>query len=134
MSTESIQMCLQSIRDLITTITNEIVIQTRLCQDEAFQRRIIDQLTNLIHRKHELETALKEQSSRHTQAVEAQKSLQRRLQECRRYGRTLCRNTETALNSLFSSLQVTITGDILSLFSVCSTNIIIEQFAYLTVQ
>ena len=119
MSMELIQTCLTSIQDLVTIITNEVVIQTRLLHDEEFQRRMIDQLTSLIHRKQELETTLKEQSLRHTQAVDAQKLLQRQLQECRHYGRTLCRNTETALNSLFSSLHVTIIGDILSLFPVC---------------
>lgn len=119
MTIDLIQTCLKSVQDLVTIITNEVAIQTRLLHDEEFQRRMIGQLTSLIHRKQELETTLKEQSLRHMQAVDAQKLLQRQLQECRHYGRSLCRNTETALNSLFNSLHVTIIGDILSLFHVC---------------
>ena len=119
MTIDLIQTCLKNVQDLVTIITNEVAIQTRLLHDEEFQRRMIEQLTSLIHRKQELETALKEQSLRHMQAVDAQKSLQHQLQECRHYGRSLCRNTETALNSLFNSLHVTIIGDILSLFHVC---------------
>lgn len=118
-NSDSIQLCLKELQSLLAKILNDVVIQTRLQNDEEFQRRVIDQLTSHMRRKQELESALKEQSLRREQAVETQKSLQSQLQECRRYGRYLCRNTESAMNSLFSSLHVTIIGDILSLFFVC---------------
>lgn len=119
MNSDSIQLCLKELQSLLTKILNDVVIQTRLQNDEEFQRRVIDQLTSHMRRKQDLESALKEQSLRREQAIETQKSLQSQLQECRRYGRYLCRNTESAMNSLFSSLHVTIIGDILSLFLVC---------------